>query len=58
MLATKMLKKLDLYAIFIPKMSAYRRDFDENKYMSFLIWDDEVLEKYNEIFINVKNSIK
>ena len=53
-----MLKKLDLYAIFIPKMSAYRRDFDENKYMSFLIWDDEVLEKYNEIFINVKNSIK
>ena len=40
--------------IFIPKMSAYRRDFDENEYMSFLIWDDELLEKYNEIFKNVK----
>ena len=25
--------------IFIPKMSAYRRDFDETKYISFLIKD-------------------
>ena len=33
----------------LPKMSAYRRDFDETKYMSFLIKDDELLEKYNEI---------
>ena len=30
-------------------MSATRRDFDETKYMSFLIKDDELLEKYNEI---------
>ena len=30
-------------------MSAYRKDFDETKYMSFLIKDDELLEKYNEI---------
>ena len=29
-------------------MSAYRRDLDESKYMSFLIKDDELLEKYNE----------
>ena len=39
-------------------MSAYRRDFDETKYMSFLIKDDEFLEKYNEISKKVKNSIK
>ena len=39
-------------------MSAYRRDFDETKYMSFLIKDGELLEKYNEIWEKVKNSIK
>ena len=38
-------------------MSAYRRDFDETKYMSFLIKDDE-LEKYNEILEKIKNSMK
>ena len=32
-----------------PKISAYRTDFDEIKYMSFLIKDDELLKKYNEI---------
>ena len=30
-------------------MSAYRKDFDKTKYMSFLIKDDKSLEKYNEI---------
>ena len=39
-------------------MSAYRRNFDETKYMSFLIKDDELLEKYNEFCEKVKNSIK
>ena len=29
-------------------MNAYRKDFDETKYMSFLI-KNELLEKYNEI---------
>ena len=28
-----------------PKMSTYRRDFDETKYMSFLIKNEELLEK-------------
>ena len=28
----------------LPKMSTYRRDFDETKYMSFLIKNDESLE--------------
>ena len=39
-------------------MSAYRKEFDETKYMSFLIKGDELLEKYNEIWQKVKNIIK
>ena len=39
-------------------MSAYKKDFDETKYMSFLIKDDELLEKYNEIWKKAKNIIK
>ena len=30
-------------------MSPYRRDIDKTKFMSFLIKDDELLEKYNGI---------
>ena len=44
--------------IFLPKMSAYRKDFDITKYTSFLIKDDELLEKYNEIWEKVKKSLK
>ena len=36
--------------IFLPKMNAYRKDFDETKYISFLIKHDALLEKYNEIW--------
>ena len=39
-------------------MSAYRRGFDETKYISFFIKDDELLEIYNAIWEKVKNSIK
>ena len=39
-------------------MSTYRRDFDETKYMSFLIKDDELLEIYNKIWEKIKNSFK
>ena len=39
-------------------MTACRKDFDEIKYMSFLIKDDELLEKYNEIWEKVKDSLK
>ena len=46
-------KKIRLLRIFLPKMSAYRRNFDETKYMSFLIIDDELLKKYNEIWNKV-----
>ena len=44
--------------IFLLKMSAYRRDFDETKYTIFLIKDNELLEKNNKIWVKVKNSIK
>ena len=43
--------------IFVPKISAHRRDFYETKYMSFLIKDDKLLENNNEIWEKVKNSI-
>ena len=43
----------------LPKMSAYRKDFVEAKYMSFLIKkNDKVLEKYNEIWDKLSNTIK
>ena len=31
-------------------MCAYGKDFDETKYISFLIKDDELFKKYNEIW--------
>ena len=42
-------KKIIPLCIFLPKMTAYRKNFDQAKFMSFLIKDDELLEKYNEI---------
>ena len=50
--------KIRPLSAFLPKISTYTRDFDETKYMSFLIKDDELLKKYNEIWEKVKNSIK
>ena len=43
--------------IFIPNRSAYRRDFDKTKCMSFLIKDKKLLEKY-EIRKKVSNIIQ
>ena len=42
--------KVTPLCIFLPKMSGYRKDFDETKYMSFWIKDDELLRKYNGIW--------
>ena len=39
-------------------MTAYRKYFDEIKFMSFLIKDDKLLEKYNEISKKLKDSLK
>ena len=44
--------------IFLPKMTTCRKDFDETKYISFLIKHDELLEKYNKIQEKVENSLK
>ena len=35
--------------VFLPKMTTYRKDFDETKYIYFLIKHDELLERYNKI---------
>ena len=51
-------KKTKPLCIFLPKMSAYRKDFDETKYVYLLIKDDKSLEKHNEIWEKVKNSLK
>ena len=48
--------KLDLYVYFSQK-SVHRRDSDKTKYMSFFIKEDELFEKYNEIWVKFKNSI-
>ena len=40
------------------KWAHYKRDFDETKCMSFLIKDDKVSGTYNEIWEEVKNSLK
>ena len=42
----------------LPKMSAYRRDFGETKYMFFFVRNDELLVKYNEIWDKVSNTLK
>ena len=44
--------------ILLTKMSAYRKGFNKTKYISFFIKDDELLEKYNEIWENGKTIIK
>ena len=41
----------------LQKLSAYRRDFDETMYMSFMIKNDELVEEYNEVWDFV-NSMK
>ena len=51
-------KKIKPSCIFLPKMTEYRKDFDETKYIYFLIKDDELLEQYNEIWEKLKNSPK
>ena len=40
-------KRVRPLCVMLQKISAYRKDFDEDKYMSFLIKNDEFLEKSN-----------
>ena len=39
-------------------MTGYRKDFDETKFISFLIKNDELLEKYYEIWEKKKRILK
>ena len=47
-------KKFWSFCGFLPKMSAYRRDFDKTNYMYFLIKDDKLLQKHSEIWKKLK----
>ena len=38
-------------------MNAHRKGFDETKFVSFLIKDDKLLEKYDEVWEKVRNII-
>ena len=51
-------EKVKPLCIMLPKMSGYTKSFNETKYMSILIKEDELLEKYNKIWYKVKDSIK
>ena len=55
-------KKTRPLCVMLPKMSLMKllnlRDFNETKYISFLIKNDELLEKYNEIWDKISNTIK
>ena len=43
-----LIEELDRYVCFmLPKMTSCRIDFDQTKYICFLIHNDELLEKYN-----------
>ena len=42
----------------LPKISTYRRDFDETKYTSFLRKSKKLVEKYTAIWDKVSNTIK
>ena len=45
--------------IILPQMSGYRKYFENSgKNMSFMIEDDDVLNKYNEIWNKIKKSTK
>ena len=46
------------FRIMLPKVSRYRKNYNETKYMSFLKKDGELLEKYNKIWDEVSHIIK
>ena len=50
-------KNIRHLCIVLQKMSAYSINFDETKYISCLIKDDKLFEKYNKIRKKVKNNL-
>ena len=51
-------KRIRPLCILLRKISAYRRNFDKTKCVSFLIKDEQLLEKYNEIWKKVSSITK
>ena len=51
-------KNIIILCIMLPKMSGYRWNFDEAKYISFLIKDKKLLGKCNDILGKVRKTIK
>ena len=51
-------KRIRPLCILLPKISAYRRNFDKTKCVSFLKKDEKLLEKYNEIWKKVSSITK
>ena len=51
-------EKVKPSCVILPKMSECARHFDKTKCMSFFIEDDELLEKYKELWKKGSDSIK
>ena len=51
-------KKVRPLCAILPKMSSYKRGFDEGKYIYFLIINTLLLERYNEIWEIMKVSTR
>ena len=51
-------KNLNVLFVTSIQLDKIKTDFDEIKYMLFLIKDDKLIEKYNKIWAKVSNSIK
>ena len=49
-------EKVKSLCIMFPKMSGYKKKFNETKYMSFLIKDDKLLENYDKIWDKISNA--
>ena len=44
--------------VILPKLHAYRRGFDATKNMCFLMKDNELVQKHNEIWGKVSNTVQ
>ena len=44
--------------INFPRLTGYTKHFNDNKYISLLVTDKELLKKYNEICNKIKNLFK
>ena len=58
LLVIKKAKLLNRYVIILPQMTGYIKYFENGrKNFSFVIKDDDVLDKYNEIWDKIKETL-